>query len=80
MAERAPRTAADEAGWLALLRGDTQLLRVLQLLLPFALATERELARDAAGASSTAAARLVEASRAWQHMHPQLAAEQRQPG
>ena len=58
------------ASWRAQLRGDAQLLQVFELLLPLALATERKLADDEAGASAAAAARLVRAAGHWQQMHP----------
>ena len=66
----AARRGGAGASWQTLLRGDAQLLQVFELLLPLAVATERKLAADEAGASAAAAARLVRAAGHWQQMHP----------
>ena len=70
----AARRGGAGASWQTLLRGDAQLLQVFELLLPLALATERKLAADEAGASAAAAARLVRAAGIWQQMHPSASA------
>ena len=75
----AARRGGAGASWQTLLRGDAQLLQVFELLLPLALATERKLATDEAGASAAAAARLVRAAGHWQQMHPSSASSAESP-
>ena len=67
-----------DGSWAALLRGDAELLRVVEALMPFALSDGGSGDDDVDGATAATVERgVLEAARCWRKMHPAQA--QRQP-